>query len=358
MSQNIPTYHIVGGGIAGLSCAWFIKEKLKKSKVVVYEAAPILGGRAFSYYDKTLDCTIDNATHAIIGANKFLSKFVKKNEWQQTKYFVDPYEFELNESLLKNKEIILKSICNTKAETISKSIIKNISKQLFPYVKSKTKLWFSTQNLSPRIINLLSAKADIIHLNCRLKKIHSQFGMAAVLDFGDKQTDIGKDDKVIIALDNKAASEILNIKPLEHNQIINIIYRTSQKIFLPKGASFIGLRSCIADWLFVNEGFLTATISDYRPSQGALSDLGINIWREIDKIRGVNSGFVPPHKIFCYSKATVKQDETNNNQRPDSAKTEYPNVFIAGDWTMKNYPCCMETAVQSAKRAVKEILKI
>ena len=113
MSQNIPTYHIVGGGIAGLSCAWFIKEKLKKSKVVVYEAAPILGGRAFSYYDKTLDCTIDNATHAIIGANKFLSKFVKKNEWQQTKYFVDPYEFELNESLLKNKEIILKSICKS-----------------------------------------------------------------------------------------------------------------------------------------------------------------------------------------------------------------------------------------------------
>ena len=42
----------------------------------------------------------------------------------------------------------------------------------------------------------------------------------------------------------------------------------------------------------------------------------------------------------------------NNLQRPQNALTEYPNVFIAGDWTMKDHPCCMETAVKSAKRAV------
>ena len=109
----------------------------------------------------------------------------------------------------------------------------------------------------------------------------------------------------------------------------------------------------MADWLFVNDNLLSAVISDYTGDRNDLSDLAIKVWTEIDKIRGVNSAFVPPYKVLCHKNATIRQNEANNRCRPKNALTEYPNVFIAGDWTMKDCPCCMETAVKSAKRAVK-----
>ena len=49
-------------------------------------------------------------------------------------------------------------------------------------------------------------------------------------------------------------------------------------------------------------------------------------------------------------RATIKQDYKNNNLRPTSACTMYDNMFICGDWTMKNRPCCIETAIESAIR--------
>ncbi len=346
------TYHIVGGGIAGLACAWFLKDKNKNIRTIIYEANSRLGGRIYSYDDKELGCRLGNAVHAVVGANKFIAQFVKKEEWQTTKYFVDPLAFELDESLIKNKDYIMKAFCNIDVNNVAHKIKQNIFKSMFPYTVSKRKVWFSGQDLSQRIINPLASKVDEIYYNHTLKKILTQFGMAVALDFGKKQIDIGSKDKIIIALDNFAANKILNVPLLEYSQIVNIIYRTSQKIFLPRGASFVGLKSCIADWIFVEGDILTAVISDYKPSLGALSELSLKVWKEIDNVRGVNSAFVPPHKVMCYPRATILQNEKNNLQRPQSALTEYPNVFIAGDWTMKDHPCCMETAVKSAKRAI------
>ena len=88
MVDKSITYHVIGGGISGLSCAWFLK-KNKNIKVVVYEGKNILGGRAFSYDDDKFKCKLDNAIHTIISANKFMSSFIKKDEWEHTKYFVD-----------------------------------------------------------------------------------------------------------------------------------------------------------------------------------------------------------------------------------------------------------------------------
>ena len=112
------------------------------------------------------------------------------------------------------------------------------------------------------------------------------------------------------------------------------------------------------DWLFSNNNLLTAVVSDYRSDREGLSDLAVKIWSEIDKIRGVNSAFMPPFKAILSKNATIKQNMINNSHRPDNAFSQYPNVFIAGDWTMKDYPCCMETAFKSAQRAVTTSLKI
>lgn len=350
------TYHIIGGGIAGLSCAWLLKEKRPDIRSVIYEAGDRLGGRAYSYSDKALSRVLDNSVHAVVGANSFMSRFIQKDEWHKAPLFFDLNSGKLDKSLYANQDLLLKSFCNTSAQNVAPKIKQNILRSFFPFTPSKRKVWFSEQNISQRIINILAGYADEIRLKHKLHKIVSQFGMAAQLDFLSEQIDIGARDKVILALDNLSCSKILQTISLEHSSIVNIIYQTSQTLFLPQGASFIGVRGGSFDWLFSNSNLLTAVVSDYTSEGENLSHLVMKIWKEIDKIRGINSAFVPAFKAICTKNATIKQDIINNSHRPDHAFSQYPNVFIAGDWTMKDYPCCMETAFNSAKRAIKTAL--
>ncbi len=355
MAGNSITYHIIGGGVSGLSCAWFLK-KNKNIKVVVYEAKNILGGRAFSYDDDKFKCKLDNAVHTIIGANKFMSSFVKKDEWEYTKYFVDSEYSVVDNALFRNRNILYKAFCNTQANEVAYKIKHNILRMLFPFTKSKRKVWFSKGDISQRIINVLSAKADEIKLNSMLKDMKTENGRVTLLDFGEYKVDITKNDKVILAMDNYDCAKFISVNRLEYSQTVNITYFTSQTIFLPRGASFVAQKNGIADFVFVNNGMITAVISDYKNKMKD-EDLAIKIWKEIDALRGVDSAFMPKYKISHYQKATIKQDTANNLLRPKNALTEFSNVFIAGDWTMKNYPCCMEIAVKSAQRAAVAAMK-
>ena len=54
---------VIGGGVAGLSAAVFLANK--DFKVTLLESSPKLGGRAYSFFDKTLDTEIDNGQHIL-----------------------------------------------------------------------------------------------------------------------------------------------------------------------------------------------------------------------------------------------------------------------------------------------------
>jgi zeta-carotene desaturase len=56
---------IIGGGLAGLSSAVFLKEK--GFDVHLFEATPKLGGRTYSWFDKNLNTFIDNGQHILAG---------------------------------------------------------------------------------------------------------------------------------------------------------------------------------------------------------------------------------------------------------------------------------------------------
>ena len=357
MKETSRTFHIIGAGIAGLSCARIIKQKYKNTKTIVYEGGDAPGGRCFSYKDIDLGKDLDNATHVIIGANKEMSKYVGVDEWEKEIWFWNATNDELSKKLKPVMGLLLKSATNTKEELIARPIIQKILQKTFPWTRNKRKVYFSKHDLSKKIINSMAAYADEIHYKCRLLKIETQFGRAAQLNFNNKSVELGADDRVILALDNHAYSKLMNEKELSHNSIINIFYRTSQKIHLPNAVNMIGIINGIADWVFVDDDILGITISAINSEFVSLPELAKNVWQELDKLRGVNSAFVPPYKVYKHKYATIAQDELTNSLRPMDASTKYPNVFIAGDWTMKDLPCCMETAVLSAKRAVRWAIK-
>ncbi len=358
MNSMGPTYHIIGAGIAGLACAYELKQKDKNIHTVLYEAGERIGGRAYSYEDKDLNRRLDNATHVIIGANKNMARFINHNEWENLTYFWDVEQDALSSQHQRFLAHIFKSMCNTPPSQIARDIIRKILWLTFPWTRKKRQIYYSKQDLSQKFANFFLGSVDELKLSHKLLKIDSLFGRAAQLNFNSEVVEIGPDDVVILALDNRNYAKLFNEQELAHHSIINIVYQTSQKINLPKAASFVGVINGLSDWIFINDDILTVTISVADDAPADLQELARLVWKEIDKLRGVNSAFVPAFKVSCHKHATISQDESSNAHRPISAQGRFPNLFVAGDWTMQNYPCCMESAYLSAKRAVKTIFKI
>lgn len=66
--------HVIGAGMAGLSAA--LQLSLLGEKVTVHEAAPYAGGRCRSYYDRELDCRIDNGNHLVLSGNVAIQDYL------------------------------------------------------------------------------------------------------------------------------------------------------------------------------------------------------------------------------------------------------------------------------------------
>ncbi|MFL2771466.1 MAG: FAD-dependent oxidoreductase [Rhodospirillaceae bacterium] len=66
--------HIVGGGLAGLSCA--IAAAKKNIPVTIYEATRRAGGRCRSFHDQDLDRVLDNGSHVVLAGNPSVFEYL------------------------------------------------------------------------------------------------------------------------------------------------------------------------------------------------------------------------------------------------------------------------------------------
>ncbi len=359
LKKKSKTIHILGAGVAGLAAAKEIKRKNRRCRVVVYEAKAHAGGRAFSYYNKTLDKEVDNATHVVLGCNKNVRSLMEVCEFEPRLRFWDGFNKQAYKEWWKCQDAILVSIVNTPAHEVAAKILRTVFWKLFPFTYDRRKIYYSHDNLSGNLIEPLEKYADEICCGCKLENFENQDGRITALNFaGGKRIPLGEDDVVISALDAAAYEQIFQGPHFEFEKIITLSFRTSQPLHLPGNARYLGVVNSLVQWVFVNYDVISVTIS-------AANDLYINdeeikkeVWAVLSEMRGLKPAFMPPCQLFHHERATLKQDAYNNSLRPASAKTDYKNLFVAGDWTMKNYPCCMESAVLSAYRAAKEALKL
>lgn len=123
------------------------------------------------------------------------------------------------------------------------------------------------------------------------------------------------------------------------------------QISLPEGLDFLGLSNMQAQWLFSSPGILAVTISDAKNLKLSDEELALSVWKEVCALRGHQSAFLPTYRVLRHKRATICQDSCNNALRPTNCQSKWKNMYLAGDWTMKNWPCSIEAALTSAIRA-------
>lgn len=355
--KKIPICHIIGGGLSGLACAWFLKKSHPDFYSVIYEAEDHLGGRACSEYDDEWNMYINNASHLVLHSDKFMRRFVKDEDWRSNVFFTDAHTWQGGFSLNDNMDIMCRKICNTDYAEISDKIKLHIHKMFHSGHFNSPKFYSFNRDITQRVINVLAGYADEVHCGCRLTQITSRKNKAVMLHFGSRTVKINPQDKVVLALSNSEAVSFLDLPLLEYNSSVNILYYTSQTIFFPQGVSFVGIRDGVADWIAVSPNIISALVCNYEKQFTTYDKLALHVWEEIAHIRGVNSAFMPSYRLKFNHYASIRLNEVNNSLRPDSAETKYDNVFVCGDWTMKNYPCTLESAALSSSRAITTMFK-
>ncbi len=75
-TDSMPTLHVIGAGLSGLAAAVGAVER--GWSVRVYEGAGQPGGRCRSFYDRTLERTIDNGNHLIMSGNRSALGFLDR----------------------------------------------------------------------------------------------------------------------------------------------------------------------------------------------------------------------------------------------------------------------------------------
>lgn len=72
----MPRVHIIGAGLAGLSCAVELVRAGNGLEAVLYDSAPRAGGRCRSFFDESLGCWIDNGNHLLLSGNRAALRYL------------------------------------------------------------------------------------------------------------------------------------------------------------------------------------------------------------------------------------------------------------------------------------------
>jgi monoamine oxidase len=118
----------------------------------------------------------------------------------------------------------------------------------------------------------------------------------------------------------------------------------------------VGVIGGTADWVFAFEDRISVTVSN----ADALVDrdreqLAEMLWADVAKIHGLPAE-LPPWQIVKEKRATFAATPEQEQKRPP-AKTQWRNLFLAGDWTDTGLPATIEGAIRSGHKAAHLALR-
>ncbi|WP_051513485.1 hydroxysqualene dehydroxylase HpnE [Skermanella stibiiresistens] len=197
-----------------------------------------------------------------------------------------------------------------------------------------------------------------LRTRARLRRLEVRDGRVAALEFAGDTVELAQGDAVVLALPPAGTAELLPglTVPEAHTAILNAHYRLDRPATLPGGQIFLGLIGGTAEWLFARDDVISVTVSaaDRLMDQSA-GDLAALLWRDVAGACGLSEA-MPPARIIKEKRATFRQTPADSEQRP-GARTGFPNLSLAGDWTATGLPATIEGAIRSGNNAASLLLR-
>ena len=195
----------------------------------------------------------------------------------------------------------------------------------------------------------------------RLRALRFEGGRVTGLDFGTVIETVARDDAVVLALPPAITGALLPdlTVPEDGHIIVNAHFRLDTAPPEPAGLPFIGVVGGTAHWVFVRGDIVSVTVS----GAGALAerpagDLATLLWHDVTRALGLPpTPEPPPARIIKEKRATFVQSPANQRLRPP-ARTRWPNLVLAGDWTATGLPCTIEGAIRSGVSAAETAITV
>jgi hydroxysqualene dehydroxylase len=405
--------HIVGAGLAGLSCAVAL---LRGSvSVVVHEAARFAGGRCRSYFESGLDMTIDNGNHLVLSGNRAMLAYVTaigsadKLTVPETAAFAfadlksgERWGVRINDGrlpwwifsgarrvpgshardylaaarllwaaerdtvagLLGGSGLlyhrlwrpVLLAALNTDPCEASARLAGAVVRETLAKGGSACRPLIANEGLGAAFIDpalqYIARHGACVRFERRLRTLVFDHGRIAALDFADDdRIAVNAQDRVVLAIPAPAARALVPDleTPTQFRAIVNAHFKVKPPTGLPP---ILGVVNGMMEWLFAFEDRLSVTISAAdRLLTTPREELARDIWREVARLTSL-SGPAPAWQIIKERRATFAAVPGEDAKRP-GALTAWPNLVLAGDWTATGLPATIEGAIRSGNRAAK-----
>lgn len=395
-----------------MACAVYVARAGKQ--VSLLESANVAGGRCRSFFDKSLGCRIDNGNHILLTGNTAAFDYLSVIGASHTMGGPERAEFPFYDldtakrwtlrpnrgrfpwwMAQKNRRVpgtrttdylrgfglawarpeqtvadVLKrdgelyrcfwepfavAVLNTALEEASASLLWPVVRETFgrgehAYRPRIARVGLSESFVDPAVRFLAERGADV-RMGCRVRQLVYSDDRVSAIELTDETMDVGPDDRVVLAVPPPVCAGLvpgLDV-PTEHRAILNAHFRVAVPVDEPSILGLVGGR--LSQWVFLRRDIASVTISaaDHLNNQPA-DELGVLIWNEIARPLGMESQPVPPFRIVKEKRATFAQTPEQIKRRA-ATRTDWRNLFLAGDWTDTGIPATIESAIISGKMA-------
>lgn len=185
----------------------------------------------------------------------------------------------------------------------------------------------------------------------RLRSVEFAEDRVAAVVWSDGRQEIASDEAVILAVPAWVARELVPglMVPDEHRAIVNGHFAAPA----PAGApAMLGLIGGTAEWVFAHHDRISVTVSaaDWLVDRDREA-LACAFWGDIQLALGISDP-MPAWQIVKEKRATFAATPEQDALRPGN-RTQWRNLFLAGDWVRNGLPATIEGALRSGDSAAR-----
>jgi len=409
-AHSAPKAYVIGAGLAGLSAATILASR--GVSVTLVEAAGQAGGRCRSYFDSAMDGVIDNGNHLVLSGNRAVHAYLarigardvlagppraefafvdlrsgkrwllKPNEgnipywilretrrvpgtvagdylkyapllWADKKAAIGKIVADRGPLWERLMRPFLLAALNTEPEESSAVLAGQVLRETLAKGGRHYRPRIAHPTLAAAFVDpaleYLKAKGGSVQLSTRLRGITLGRRNILAMDLGESAVPLTPNDAMVLAVPPWAAKDLIPTMttPDDFRAIVNAHFKTPA----PAGApAMLGVIGGTAEWIFTFPDRISVTVSgaDAIVDQDR-EDLAIRIWADVSKALGITAP-MPAWQIVKEKRATFAATPAQDARRP-SARTGWPNLFLAGDWTQTGLPATIEGALRSGETA-------